>query len=66
MLYNMYESVHNGLSLHFWDLPTLVTAVALAVVLVVHVRNQKKREDGFGENRKEEQQKLGRKAKDAV
>ncbi|MCM1189213.1 MAG: hypothetical protein NC541_07935 [bacterium] len=47
MFYNMYEAVHNVLGLHFWDLPALVLAAALAVILVVHVRNQRKREDDF-------------------
>ena len=62
MLYNFYEFAHNSLGIHFWDLPALVAAVALVVVLIVHSRNQKKRENGFEEERKEKLEALANQA----
>ena len=62
MFYNMYEGVHNSLGLHFWDLPTLVVAVLLIVVLVVHSRNQKKREDELNDARDEKLQTIQKEA----
>ncbi|MCI8400752.1 MAG: hypothetical protein HFI38_01430 [Lachnospiraceae bacterium] len=53
MFYNLYEYVHSSLGLHFWDPLTLLLAVILAVMVTVHSRNQKKREDDFEEARKE-------------
>lgn len=62
MLYNFYEFAHNSLGIHFWDLPALVAAVALVVVLIVHSRNQKKRENDFEEERKEKLEALANQA----
>lgn len=62
MLYNFYEFAHNSLGIHFWDLPALVAAVALVVVLIVHSRNQKKRENDFEEERKEKLEALANEA----
>lgn len=56
MFYNLYEYVHSSLGLHFWDPLTLLLAVILAVMVTVHSRNQKKREDDFEEARKEKLQ----------
>lgn len=54
MFYNLYNFTHSSLGMHFWDLWTLVLAVLLIVVLIVHSRNQKKREDKFEETRNEQ------------
>ena len=54
MFYNLYNFTHSRLGMHFWDLWTLVLAVLLIVVLIVHSRNQKKREDKFEETRNEQ------------
>lgn len=58
MFYNLYQFTHNSMGMHFWDLWTLVLAVLLIVVLIVHSRNQKKREDKFEETRAERLAKL--------
>lgn len=62
MLYNFYEFAHNSIGVHFWDLPALLAAVILVIVLIVHSRNQKKREDNFEEARKEKLEALGKEA----
>lgn len=51
MLYNFYQFAHNSIGVHFWDLPALITTVALIVVLLVHSHNQKKRDDNFDKER---------------
>ena len=62
MLYNFYEFVHNSIGVHFWDLPALLVTVILVIVLIVHSRNQKKRENSFEEARKEKLEALGKEA----
>lgn len=47
---NLFESVHN-LGMHFWEIPALIAGVVVLVELLVHSRNQKKREDRFDEER---------------
>ena len=43
-----YEFVHN-LGIHSWDIPALIVAVILVVMILVHRHNQKKREKDFEE-----------------
>lgn len=43
-----FEFVHN-LGIHSWDIPTLIVAVILVVMILVHRHNQKKREKDFEE-----------------
>lgn len=62
MLYNLFQFTHNSLGMHFWDLPALLTAVIMVITLIVHTRNQKKREDDFEEARKEKLEALGKEA----
>lgn len=64
MLYNYFQFAHNSMGLHFWDLPTLLAAVGLIVVLIVHSRNQKKRDDNFDKEREEKLQVLAKEAAD--
>ena len=40
--------VHN-LGIHSWDIPALIVAVILVVMILVHRHNQKKREKDFEE-----------------
>lgn len=53
MLYDFSYFVHDSLGLHFWDLPALLVGAVMIVMVVVHVLNQKKREEDFDEERKE-------------
>lgn len=39
--------------MHFWDLPALLAGVLILVELVVHSRNQKKRDEEFEKERTE-------------
>ena len=43
-----FEFVHN-LGIHSWDIPALIVAVILVVMILVHRHNQKKRETDFEE-----------------
>lgn len=43
-----FEFVHN-LGVHSWDIPALIVAVILVVMILVHRHNQKKREKDFEE-----------------
>ena len=43
-----FEFVHN-LGIHSWDIPALIVAVILVVMILVHRHNQKKRENDFEE-----------------
>ena len=43
-----FEFVHN-LGIHSWDIPALIIAVILVVMILVHCHNQKKREKDFKE-----------------
>ena len=47
-----FEFVHN-LGIHSWDIPALIVAVILVVMILVHRHNQKKREKDFDEERQE-------------
>lgn len=53
MWMNLFNVTHDGLGMHFWDLPALLAGVATLVELLVHYRNQKKREDNFDKERTE-------------
>lgn len=53
MWMNLFNAAHNSLGMHFWDLPALLAGVIILVELVVHTRNQKKREDELDEERTE-------------
>ena len=66
MLMNLYEYSHHTLGIHLWDLPALLVAVITVVVLIVHTRNQKKREDDFNEERKEKLEEINKEAADSV
>ena len=43
-----FEFVHN-LGIHSWDIPALIVAVILVVMILVHCHNQKKRKKDFEE-----------------
>ena len=43
-----FEFVHN-LGIHSWDIPALIVAVILVVMILGHCHNQKKREKDFEE-----------------
>ena len=43
-----FEFVHN-LGIHSWDIPALIVAVILVVMILLHRHNQKKREKDFEE-----------------
>ena len=43
-----FEFVHN-LGIHSWDIPALIVAVILVVMILVHRHNQKKRDKDFEE-----------------
>lgn len=43
-----FEFVHN-LGIHSWDIPALIVAVILVVMILVHRHNQEKREKDFEE-----------------
>lgn len=53
MRIDLFNFTHNSLGMHFWDLLALLAGVIILVELVVHSRNQKKREDEFDEERTE-------------
>lgn len=53
MWMNLFNMTHNSLGMHFWDLPALLAGVVTLVELIVHTRNQKKREGDFDEERTE-------------
>lgn len=53
MLYDLFYFVHDSFGLHFWDLPALLVGAVMVVMLIVHTRNQKKRENDFDEERQE-------------
>lgn len=52
MLYNFWVFSHN-IGLHFYALPTLALALTTGVIILVHIRNQKKRDDDFEDQLKE-------------
>ena len=54
MWMNLYNFAHGSLGMHFWDLPALVAGAVILIELIVHSRNQKKREDEFDRERTEE------------
>lgn len=66
MLYNFYEFAHNSIGVHFWDLPALLVGVILIVVLIVHSRNQKKRDDDFDKERNEKLEALANEASNSA
>ena len=43
-----FEFVHN-LGMHSWDIPALVVAIVLLIMILVHHSNQKQREKDFEE-----------------
>ena len=53
MWMNLYNFTHSSLGMHFWDLPALVAGAVILIELIVHSRNQKKRENEFGKERTE-------------
>lgn len=52
MWMNLYQTIHS-LGMHFWEIPALIAGVVILVELIVHSRNQKKREDRYDEERTE-------------
>ena len=52
-----YEFVHN-LGIHSWDIPALIVAVILVVMILVHHRNQKKRLNDFEDDLDQEIQEI--------
>ncbi len=52
MLYDFWVFSHN-IGLHFYALPTLALALITGVITLVHLRNQKKRDDDFEDELKE-------------
>ena len=62
MWMNLYNFTHSSLGMHFWDLPALIAGVIILVELIVHSRNQKKREEEFDEERTEKLETMQKKA----
>ena len=58
MLYRIYEFAHN-IGIHFWDIPSIIVLILIAVVGIVHTRQQKKREKDFEEELEKQQQGRG-------
>jgi len=52
MLYDFWVFSHN-IGLHFYALPTLALALTTGVITLVHLWNQKKRDDDFEDQLKE-------------
>lgn len=52
MLYDFWVFSHN-IGLHFYALPTLALALTTGVITLVHLRNQKKRDNDFEDQLKE-------------
>ncbi len=52
MLYDFWVFSHN-IGLHFYALPTLALALTTGVITLVHLHNQKKRDDDFEDELKE-------------
>lgn len=48
MLYRIYEFAHN-VGIHFWDIPSIIVLIAIAVMGIVHTVRQKQREEDFEE-----------------
>ena len=63
MWMNLYGFTHNSLGMHFWEIPALIIGVITLVELLVHSRNQKKRDERFD---KERTQRLEAMQKDAA
>ena len=42
----LYEFAHN-LGVHVWEIPSLVVILVMAIMGIVHWRNQKKRDSDF-------------------
>lgn len=58
MLYDLYMYVHSALNLHFWDVFTIVAAIAVIAVWAVHIHNQKKRSKEFDQEMEQEIEEL--------
>lgn len=62
MWYNLFETLHQKMGMHFWDLPALIAGVVLIIMLVVHNLNQKKREDRYDRKRSDKLEAAGKNA----
>lgn len=47
MLIRIYDYAHDVLNIHFWDIPSIIVLVVIAVIAVLHTVRQKKRENDF-------------------
>lgn len=50
MLQSFYEWTHATTSLHFWDWFAFAVAIIVAVVFIIHHRNQNKRDEEIRTN----------------
>lgn len=62
MWYNLFETLHQNMGMHFWDLPAIIAGVVLIIMLVVHNLNQKKRENRYDKKRSEKLEAMGKNA----
>lgn len=46
MLYRIYTFAHD-VGIHFWDIPSILVLVLIAVIGIVHTVRQKQREEDF-------------------
>ena len=53
MLYRIFEFAHS-IGIHFWDIPSILVLVLMAVVAIVHTKRQRKREKDFEEELKKQ------------
>lgn len=52
-----YEFAHS-IGVHVWEIPALIAAILIIVVVLIHWRNQRKREKDFEEALEERGRKL--------
>ena len=43
MWYDLFETLHQSMGMHFWDLPAAIAGVVLIIMLFLQNINQKKR-----------------------
>ncbi len=46
MLYRIYTFAHD-VGIHFWDIPSILVLIIIAVIGIVHTVRQKQREEDF-------------------
>ena len=59
MLYRLYEFAHS-VGIHFWDIPSILVLLIIAVIGVVHTICQKQREEDFQDKSEERARRVAR------